>query len=704
MMLRHLITLLSMLVLLAACTEPKWEDSSHDSTVGDSESSTTAAELIPFSTLFTPDSYRAPQVSPDGRWLSWIAPAAGINNFFVAPVDDLSAIRQLTFKQKRGVRPADVSGVVMYKWSSDSRYLLYPHDYAGDENWDIWLIDVVAAQERNLTPSPDKSWQILGISPNRPDVIVASANTFGKRDSVLYRLNLKSAKTEQLFSSNGEFYTVIPGHDYQPLVGVVITPESTLNLYRNTDTGWELMVNVLQEDMGALTAANYQKIFRVSSDNRYLYTYSSAGRNTNALVSYDLRRGDMRVIAEDERVDLGGVHYHPVTNKPLAYAANWDRLSWTTLDNSVAADLATVASLYPDGDFTIVSQSNDQNLWVLKFLFPNAPISYYLWNRDQQQLTDLGVTSPELLDMELSRMFPTIMDSSDGLPLISYYSLPPGSDADGDTIPDHPLPTIMLVHGGPSDERAVYAFGSMIQWLNSRGYAVYAMNYRGSAGFGKAYLNASHGEWGGKMHRDLLEQLQYVVDKGITDPDKVAIIGGSYGGYATLVGMTMTPDVFACGVDLVGPSNLEIPMPHWAPSAMAVFLGGDPRTEEGRAFLRSISPVSHAHKTRGAVLIGQGANDSRVPQDQSDQIVEIMDKAGAKVVYAVYDDEGHGFQRSQNNWSFWAVAEIFLGQCLGGPYEPLGDKLQGSSIRVPIGAEHVPGLPQALAELESTRQ
>jgi dipeptidyl aminopeptidase/acylaminoacyl peptidase len=255
----------------------------------------------------------------------------------------------------------------------------------------------------------------------------------------------------------------------------------------------------------------------------------------------------------------------------------------------------------------------------------------------------------------------------------------------------------MIVHGGPSDERAQYAFGPILQWFTNRGYAVLYVNYRGSPGFGKAFLNAQNLEWGGKMHDDLIDQVDWAVAEGIALKDKVAIIGGSYGGYAVLVGMTMTPGIFACGVDLVGPSNLEIFMPHWNVDIMSKVVG-DPRTEAGRALLRSRSPINFADQTKNPILIGQGTNDSRVPQDQSDSLVKVMVENGAKVTYALFPDEGHGLHRPENSYAFWAITEVFLGVNLGGRYLPISDKLEGSSIQVIEGAMYIPGLVEALAE------
>lgn len=208
-------------------------------------------------------------------------------------------------------------------------------------------------------------------------------------------------------------------------------------------------------------------------------------------------------------------------------------------------------------------------------------------------------------------------------------------------------------------------------------------------------MNAQNLEWGGKMHEDILDQVKWAIKERIASRDKIGILGGSYGGYEVLVGMTMTPDVFACGVDLVGPSNLEIFMPYWNVDLMAKKVG-DPRTEEGRALLKARSPINFAHQTKDPILIGQGANDSRIPQAQSDDMVKVMVENGARVVYALYPDEGHGFLRPENNYSFWAIAEIFFGQCLGGRYQTLTDELEGSSVQVLMGAEFIPGLEEAL--------
>jgi dipeptidyl aminopeptidase/acylaminoacyl peptidase len=259
---------------------------------------------------------------------------------------------------------------------------------------------------------------------------------------------------------------------------------------------------------------------------------------------------------------------------------------------------------------------------------------------------------------------------------------------------------VLVVHGGPWS-RDQWGYNATHQWLASRGYAVLSVNYRGSTGYGKAFINASTGEWGAKMHDDLLDAVGWAVSTRIADPARVAIRGGSYGGYSVLVGLTFTPTTFACGVDLVGPSNLvtllnTVPA-YWAP-VVELFKKrvGDHTTIEGRSFLTSRSPLSRAAEIRRPLLIGQGANDPRVKQAESDQIVSAMREKNIPVTYALFPDEGHGFARPENRTAFNAIAEAFLAQHLGGRYEPIGNDFEGSSITIPVGAEQVPGVPATL--------
>jgi len=294
-----------------------------------------------------------------------------------------------------------------------------------------------------------------------------------------------------------------------------------------------------------------------------------------------------------------------------------------------------------------------------------------------------------------------VIPARDGLNLVSYYTLPTEIDPSGSGKASHPAPMVLFVHGGPWG-RDNYGYNAYHQWLANRGYAVLSVNYRASTGFGKAFTNAGDLQWGRKMHDDLIDSVDWAIKQGITTKDKVAIMGGSYGGYATLAGVTMTPDEFACGVDIVGPSNLitllkSIP-PYWA-SFRAQFTTrmGNPDTEEGRKLLAERSPLTFADQIKKPLLIGQGKNDPRVNVNESEQIVKAMQAKKIPVTYVLFPDEGHGFRRPENNTAFNAVAEDFLSnKCLGGRVESFSGDFAGSTITVPVGAELLPGLTDAL--------
>jgi dipeptidyl aminopeptidase/acylaminoacyl peptidase len=326
-------------------------------------------------------------------------------------------------------------------------------------------------------------------------------------------------------------------------------------------------------------------------------------------------------------------------------------------------------------------------------LVDDGSTRYHVWDREGASATFLFTARPELDELELANMHPVTIEARDGLKLVSYLSLP--ADADQGGRPSEPLPMVLLVHGGPW-ARDRWGYNAEHQWLANRGYAVLSVNFRSSTGLGKTLLNAGNLEWAGKMHDDLLDAVDWAIAEGVADPDRIAIMGGSYGGYATLVGLTFTPERFACGVDIVGPSNLEtlietIP-PYWAPLRATFDIRvGNIGTEDGRALLKDRSPLHRVDQIRRPLLIGQGANDPRVKQAESDQIVAAMEKSGIPVAYALFPDEGHGFARPENRFAFYALAEAFLAAHIGGKSLPLGG-FEGASLQVPAGAQQFEGL------------
>jgi dipeptidyl aminopeptidase/acylaminoacyl peptidase len=353
-----------------------------------------------------------------------------------------------------------------------------------------------------------------------------------------------------------------------------------------------------------------------------------------------------------------------------------------------------------DGELQIASRTLDDRTWIAAYLMDDGPVRYYLYDRPAKKAKFLFTNRKSLEDQPLVKMHSLVIRSRDGLNLVSYLTLPKDADPDGDGRPEAALPMVLIVHGGPW-ARDEWGFDPQAQMLSNRGYATLSVNFRGSTGFGKSFANAGNKEWAGKMHNDLLDAVDWAVKEKIADPKKVAIMGGSYGGYATLVAMTFTPEVFACGVDVVGPSNLftllkTIP-PYWAP-AIQMFKDrvGDLDTEEGRKLLEERSPLNFVDKIVRPLLIAQGANDQRVKQSEADQIVAAMTVKKIPVTYVLFPDEGHGFARPENSMAFNAVTELFLAKHLGGRFEPIGNDFRGSTIEVPFGADDLNGLSPAL--------
>jgi dipeptidyl aminopeptidase/acylaminoacyl peptidase len=488
--------------------------------------------------------------------------------------------------------------------------------------------------------------------------------------------------------------------DYTPTGGQVLRiPE------KEGDTSkWKDFIEFGPEDGMTSGPAGFDKTGEI------LYLQDSRKRNTSGLFAMNLKTGETKLVAEDPRTDVGGMLVHPTNKNIQAVSFTYARTDWKILDPAIEADIEFLKKAQR-GDFIVTGRTQDDSQWTVAFMPDDGPVKFYRYLRDPAhrskdapgKLVFLFNNRDDLEKYPLVKMHDRVIKSRDGLNLVCYLSLPPGSDPDGDGVPDKPLPLILDVHGGPW-ARDDWGLNSTHQWLANRGYAVLNVNYRGSTGFGKEFINAANGEWSGKMHDDLLDAVDWAVDQKIALKDKVAIMGGSYGGYATLVGLTYTPDVFACGVDIVGPSSLvtllENVPEYWMPfmPVMKVRVG-DIGTEEGRAELLKRSPLTLVDKIKKPLLIGQGKHDPRVKQLEADQIVKAMTEKKIPVTYVLYPDEGHGFHRPENNKSFNAVTEAFLAEQLGGRFEPIGDDFKGSKITVPAGADQVPGLEKALAEM-----
>jgi dipeptidyl aminopeptidase/acylaminoacyl peptidase len=618
---------------------------------------TTETELIKREILFGNPERTSPRLSRDGEYLAYIAPDE--NNVLQVWLKNLNEdeAQQLTQDKKRGIR--------FYFWTYQPQQLIYLQDADGDENFHLYGVNVISKQVRDLTPFQGVKAQIVDLDPEFPDEILVGLNLNQPETFDVYRINLKNGAVELDTKNPGNIVGWTADTEFKIRAAIAATMDGGSELlYRETtDSEWQLLRHWGPDDQGGVVG--------FSHDNQTLYLEASHDANTQRLIALDLASKAETVIASDEQYDVSSVMMPPKERRIEAVSFYKDKEEWLILDETIASDFKILAQVRP-GEFNIISRDLADKKWLVAYVTDDGPVYYYLYDRSSHKSTLLFSNQPKLEGLPLVSMQPVSITARDGLTIHGYLSLPQGQEA--------PYPTVLYVHGGPW-ARDTWGYNSAVQWLANRGYAVLQVNFRGSTGYGKNFLNAANRQWGATMHDDLIDAVNWAITEGISDPDKIAIMGGSYGGYATLVGLTFTPEVFACGVDIVGPSNLitlmqSIP-PYWAP-LMAMFQHRVGNLDSEKEFLESRSPLFFVDRINKPLLIGQGANDPRVKQAESEQIVEAMRQADKTVEYVLYSDEGHGFARPENRLHFYAVVEAFLAKYLGGRCEIMGD-LQGHS-------------------------
>jgi len=616
------------------------------------------------------------RISRDGTRVAFRAPVDGVLNLWVAPIDRIDEARPVTAITDRNLGPWIV-------WMHDNRHVVFFREAAGDENWRAWRVDLQTGDVRALTPGPGVTCRIQQISRNFPSELLIMHNARDKRYFDIHRVNVATGESALLQLNEG-----VPGYftdqQFRVRFAVHYTEDGDVEYLRlGTDGERSLFSRISAEDAVATRAIEF------SADGRELYWLDSRGRDTAAVVAQDLASGAMRVLAEDPRADFTELLLDPITERPIAAARSFERVAWQVLDPDSQSDFDYLTR-QSRGDLTITSMSQDRRQWIVAFQYDDASLEYFHYDRATCRATRLFSATPAWEGVPFVTMEPVIIRTRDGLELVSYLSRP------RDAQPTEPLPMALIVHGGPW-ARDLWGLHADHQWLANRGYAVLSVNFRGSTGFGKAFVNAANLEWAGKMHDDLIDAVDWAVAQGIADPARVAIMGISYGGYSALVGLTFTPEKFACAIDLVGVSNLvtflnTIPE-YWITwKSLWKVRTGDYTTAAGLQFLEDRSPLKRADRIVRPLLIGQGANDVRVKASESEQIVAAMQRHGIPVTYLYYRDEGHGLGRAENRRSFTAVVEAFLAAHLGGRCEPVGDDFAGSTIEFKAGRELIPGL------------
>ncbi len=618
----------------------------------------TSPELIPREILFGNPVRTSPLLSPDGKFLAYLAPVNNVLNVW---------IRTVGAEDDRPITSDAVRGIHYYSWAQDGKHILYAQDAEGNENWRMYAVDISSKEVKDLTPFENVQVQFIETNSSFPDEVIFSMNKEDPEKHDLYHLNLVSGELNFIAKNPGDFIDWIIDTHFK-VRGAIVAKENggfDLVVRENDEAGWRVVVTWDAED-GMTSAPNFVSPPTVFSDNgQYIYMMDSRNANAGRLVQLDVATGDIEVLVEDPRYDVSQhTLLDPVTNAVQAIAVQKARLEWVVLDRTLDDDFKVIAAL-ERGDYYVLSRDNEDKTWLVAFEKDNGPVTYYVYDRQSKQGTYLFNQNPDLDNYELASMEPVSFAARDGLTIHGYITYPRGKEKSN-------LPVVLDVHGGPW-ARNRWKFDHEAQWFANRGYACLQVNFRGSLGYGKDFVNSGDKEFGGKAQDDLTDAVNWVIGQGIADPERIAIWGGSYGGYAALAGATFTPDLFCCAVDMFGPSNLITfieAVPPWFSTLLATIHKrlGNPETEAD--FLKARSPLFYVDKIKIPILIAQGANDVRVKQSESEQIVEAMKEKGIAYEYMLFPDEGHGFRKPKNRMKFYAAAERFLAKHLGGRYEP----------------------------------
>jgi len=639
-----------------------------ENTTAEPSTRTTSEMLIPRDVLFGNPEYASPAISPDGQVLAYLRPDGGVLNVWCRTVgkqDD----RVVTADRYRGIRE--------FFWAEDSRTLLFLQDDGGDEDFHLFAIDALApqAEARDLTPFKGSKAQNVILNKRFPDTVLVAINKRDPTNFDMYRCHLPTGELSLDTENPGDVIGWgVEDESFEVRIATAKNPTDSSTTVRVRDDAtsmWRELITFPYGEEG--NAIDFSK------DAKSLYVLSSLGRETTALVRLDLQTGNvLEEIASSEKCNVGGIEIDEDSKEVQAVSFNYARLERKFFDKDLEADFAKLEAAGPNGsEVLVVSRSRDKMTWVFAYRRDDGPTEYSVYKRASGSITPLFVSNPALLKYKLAPMEDVRIKARDGLELVAYLTR-------ADTA--NPTPMVLLVHGGPW-ARDFWGLIPAAQWLANRGYAVLQVNYRGSSGYSKSFLHKGDKQWGiGTMQHDLTDAVKWAIDQKVALADKVCIYGGSYGGYACLAGLTFTPELYRCGVDIVGPSNVKtlldsIP-PYWGPLRNDMLRKiGD--VDNDAAFNKAISPLFHVDNIVAPLLIGQGANDPRVKQAEADQIAFSMAAKGIPVEYVLYPDEGHGFARPANRIDFNGRTELFLSEHLGGRAEPF-EMPEGATATFPL--------------------
>ncbi len=604
---------------------------------------------IPLEDFFRNAKKRDYQISPDGTYFSWLAPYKSRMNIYVQKIGDTTAQR---------VTNATKENVPGYFWANDNR-LLYIQDDGGNEDYKLYAIDRSGENLLNLTPFDSVTTRFIDDLKDFPNDIIVGLNKRNQQIFDPYRINIKTGDIEMIAENPGnisDWYT-----DHDGVIRAAKTTDGVNNtlLYRATD----------KDEFTPVLTINFKESLNplfFTFDNKHLYASSNLGRDKSAIVKYDIATGkEMEILFEHPEVDVSSMRFSRKRKVLTHINYTTDKRGRHYLDKEME-DLYTSLEKQLEGyEVSISDYNKDEDKFLVRTYSDRSRGAYYFYDLKKKDLQKLADVSPWIDESKMAEMKPIKYKSRDGLTIHGYLTLPPNKKV------AKYLPVVINPHGGPW-ARDNWGYNPEVQFLANRGFAVLQMNFRGSTGFGRDFWEASFKEWGGKMQDDVTDGVNWLIEQGIADPNRIAIYGASYGGFATLSGITKTPDLYTCAIDYVGVSNIftfyESFPPYWKPYLEMVYeMVGNPNDPTDSLLLRKVSPVFHVDKIKVPLLVAQGANDPRVKKAESDQIVEALRNKGVNVRYIVKDDEGHGFSKEENRFEFYREMERFLRRHMSGP-------------------------------------
>ena len=603
------------------------------------------AELIPLRDFFRNPVESGHSLSPNGEFIGFLKPWKSRMNIFVQKIGEDEAQRVTSVTER------DIPG---FFWATDNR-LVYSLDEGGDENYHVFAVNRDGSNLLDLTPFKETRGSVIDDLRDDPDHMLIKHNERDKRTFDVFRVNVNTAETELLVKNPGNLVSFLADHDGKLRVATSTDGVNTSVLYREQE----------EDEFKTILTTNFRETLSplfFTFDNKNIYAASNIGRDKEAIVLFDPRQAEeLEVIYEHPQVDVNTLLRSDKRKTITGVAFTAAKRGYQFFDDTRREMQEFLEKELPNQEVALVSFNLDEDKYLVRAYSDRSRGAYYFYDQTKQELKHLADISPWLNPQQLAPMRPIVFQSRDGLMIYGYLTLPVGVEAKN-------LPTVILPHGGPW-ARDSWGFRPDVQFLANRGYAVLQINFRGSTGFGRQFWEMSFKQWGQTMQNDVTDGVEWLIDQGIADPDRIGVFGASYGGYVVLAGLAFTPDLYACGVDYVGVSSLftilETIPPYWEPMREMMYeMMGNPETDQD--MMREFSPVFHADKIKSPLMIAQGANDPRVKKSEADQIVAALRERGIEVPYMVKDDEGHGFRNEENRFEVYRAMEQFFGAHLNG--------------------------------------